>query len=477
MIITFYAADRTAIKASLAEDHLLHTGIRLRIVDSCQSQQGKIVIVHQVRASKGETPHGFVGIPERQNLALSRAEVGQFMVGNIRTWEASSRIAGYSNRNRHMARILEYIRDGRMPVVNLAQPSCYITVPYHASAGLNSYGPFLEKPKLAGLVRNLYLEPFDSRELGGENVLSSEDAQLFSEHIKASNLAQEDEATWVDHVNSSGLPHPFRGDDLFADANRCDEAICALLLVNTPEATHISLGKGIGWTPFWHGPRENQALEYWDVAFATSSVEMQRSSIPFHSITNVLIDDQGLDFAHLDPLFKMPSLTRLHAAVGRLIKTCKLLRRFSYSYCQYGNRFDRSFGADDVDFRPIGEALSRSASTLKKLALWHTKSRVAPNFQIFPMAAIVSFTALKSLRVDACVIYDPSIPADAQPMLSAVAPPSVQNGAYGRHPLRCLLRQWRTAVGPHGQHRRRYARTSGSGTGREMARPRRVARG
>jgi superfamily I DNA and/or RNA helicase len=70
-------------------------GLRVRTVDECQGHESDYVVVSLVRASNGQesiqssSPMGFLSVPNRVNVMLSRGKLMVFMVGDLQYFSES----------------------------------------------------------------------------------------------------------------------------------------------------------------------------------------------------------------------------------------------------------------------------------------------------------------------------------------------------------------------------------------------------
>ncbi|KAJ3220067.1 hypothetical protein HDU67_006823 [Dinochytrium kinnereticum] len=79
-----YGASGNTFKV-LAEEKLLSKSVRVSTVDNYQGEESKIVIISLVRSRSSESDRGtigFLGVSNRVNVLLSRAQHGLFLVGN-----------------------------------------------------------------------------------------------------------------------------------------------------------------------------------------------------------------------------------------------------------------------------------------------------------------------------------------------------------------------------------------------------------
>ena len=81
-ILTLYAAQSLEIKSSITEyEKAFLKPIRVFTVDNYQGEENDIIILSLVR-SNNENKIGFLKIPNRVNVALSRAKKGMYIFGN-----------------------------------------------------------------------------------------------------------------------------------------------------------------------------------------------------------------------------------------------------------------------------------------------------------------------------------------------------------------------------------------------------------
>jgi superfamily I DNA and/or RNA helicase len=82
-----------ASKMSMATAHI--PGLRVRTVDECQGQESDYVVISLVRASNGQetiqssSPMGFLSVPNRVNVMLSRGKLLVFIVGDLEHFSAT----------------------------------------------------------------------------------------------------------------------------------------------------------------------------------------------------------------------------------------------------------------------------------------------------------------------------------------------------------------------------------------------------
>eukprot|EP00038_Savillea_parva_P000434 m.96121 g.96121 ORF g.96121 m.96121 type:complete len:1085 (+) comp10146_c1_seq1:214-3468(+) len=111
-VITFYAAQRTALGRAVASAGLCHRTVQVHTVDSFQGSEADVVIVSFVRSNpRGAV--GFVADAQRLNVALTRARHHLIMVGNAdclaSCTESDDLVALIRNaRHRHRVAPLEF---------------------------------------------------------------------------------------------------------------------------------------------------------------------------------------------------------------------------------------------------------------------------------------------------------------------------------------------------------------------------------
>ena len=103
-----YSAQRTRIQEAFSRrpwDINFRNLVRIETVDSYQGKENTIVIVSLVRCN-GTGDQGHVRIPNRCNVALSRAKERLFIVGARRMWGAVA-------KRWPMRKVLDEIEAGR----------------------------------------------------------------------------------------------------------------------------------------------------------------------------------------------------------------------------------------------------------------------------------------------------------------------------------------------------------------------------
>lgn len=292
----------------------------------------------------------------------------------------------------------------------------------------------LQKPQLGELIHSLDV-PSHRDWVDHVEAVPEAFPRYLEKVVRGLRLTDDDEERWVEGLRSTQTR---------------EEVMAALLLLHTPNLTHLELFNSNDWSPFRIHSRDQEAPKWWEAVFPHRGLPSFtcRLAPSYPHLTTLCVREFNLDMPKVSPLFRIPSLRRLelidlteyfgwdewtwdweaegfaadtsdieelkiegypvHAdALAVMLDSCRALRTFSHGLAIY--YFDcggqmmmtRETRPPCPDFQVLGNALAKHKLSLEKLAI-HNMVRHPGK----PMLGLETFEKLECATVDTCVLWD-----------------------------------------------------------------------